>query len=102
MTELSPDQLNVVNEQLMDAMYNFVRDNCQIADNTIVELYGDDATVLAKVEIDGDDGVTRMWHVKIDLDDESHEVISERDFTGEADEMTDLEAAIIDICIDFS
>lgn len=96
--------IDLIVEQLDDALHNFVRDHCQVADHNVQEMYGvrgDDpdswAFVLVMMEIDGDDGITRNWYVKIDMDDESHELLRKHDFVSEAIKGEDLADSITDL-----
>lgn len=95
---------DLIAEQLDDALHNFVRDHCQVADHSVQVMYGERgdepdvwAFVLVMLEIDGDDGVTRNWYIKIDMKDESHELMRRHDFITEAMTLEDLADRITDL-----
>jgi hypothetical protein len=103
---LNADQVELVNDQLDEALKNFVRDHCQVADHSVQEMYGergDDSDswpfVFVMMEIDGDDGVTRNWYVKIDMEDESHELLRKQDFVSEAIKLEDIADNITDLSL---
>lgn len=80
----------LINDQIVLAQELFVRDVCQIADGQVEELFGDEETILVHYIIEADNGRSYSRYLKIDLDDESHELVSERDFEDAAEELEEL------------
>lgn len=89
------DTINLINELLGDALQAFIWDNCQVAAHEVLELFTDEATiVLLSVEVLGDDSHTYMLYLELDLEDESSELLSKRDFDSVTPSLPDLTTSI--------
>lgn len=91
---LTAAHIELLNEQYVLMQEQFVRDECQVADAQIEELFGTPTMFLMHCIVEGDDGRSYERFMHVDIEDESHELISRKDFETLADEYEDLNDSI--------
>ena len=79
---MNADLIELINDQIQLARDNFVETNCQIADDQVDEMFGDDERVLLSITIEGDDGRTYNRYLDINIGDEDHTLINKGEFTA--------------------